>query len=437
MESIKNNSEDLLVDSLSFKLPGSGQYVVDRRSCTFHTEGSNSYSSLSGTRVLKFRLNGEGWLDPSTVRIMFDVVNTNGDSTKTLKPIGYCHGFFRRLRISIRGQIIEDISDFNRVSHMFNLFENPQSRLNAAAEGFGYLDDIREIDTLLELPGIEPNLYQTVMFKPLCGLFNQSKYIPLRYMPIELELELADNDEPVISVFNAVFAAANTSTSWKIQNCQIKCDIVTLDNALDNSYVNHLLGGNTLKIVYDTYISSIQTVTSPDCQVNVSRSLTSLRSVFMSLDKTFTEGRLKYYNKSWNNFWSTMIGVKDGPVNLNDSDDEIRHLQLSIGSKLYPEYPIQSHSECFYNLRKSLGIQASNLHSIDIRGNEYRNNKFIVGFDTEKMVGLAFTWTNTKNSLMSIRLKTDGGDGQATRMHIVLVAQQVIEIGDSGITVFD
>ena len=90
MESVKHNTEDLFVDSISFKLPGSGQYVVDRN-CTFHTEGSNSYSASNGTRVLNFRLNGEGWLDPSTVRLMFDVMSTDSDDTKTLKPIGYCH----------------------------------------------------------------------------------------------------------------------------------------------------------------------------------------------------------------------------------------------------------------------------------------------------------------------------------------------------------
>jgi hypothetical protein len=38
---------------------------------------------------------------------------------------------------------------------------------------------------------------------------------------------------------------------------------------------------------------------------------------------------------------------------------------------------------------------------------------------------------------MSIKLKTKGGDYQATRMHIVLVAQQVIEVSDSGITICD
>jgi hypothetical protein len=95
----------------------------------------------------------------------------------------------------------------------------------------------------------------------------------------------------LLLLFSGGFTNINTSTSWKIQNCQIKCDILTLDNALDNSYVNHLLGGNTLQIVYDTYISSIQTVTSADCQVNVSRSLTSLRSVFMSLEKNIYGGK--------------------------------------------------------------------------------------------------------------------------------------------------
>jgi hypothetical protein len=98
-------------------------------------------------------------------------------------------------------------------------------------------------------------------------------------MPIEIELELADNDAPIITNFNALYTALNTSVSWRIQNCQIKCDIGSFDNSLDNSYVNHLLGGNTLKIVYDTYISSIQTITSAGTQVNVSRSLTSLRSI--------------------------------------------------------------------------------------------------------------------------------------------------------------
>ena len=61
--------------------------------------------------------------------------------------------------------------------------------------------------------------------------------------------------------------------------------------------MNHLLGGNALSIIYDAYVYPMQTLTSADTQVNVSRSLTSLRSIFISLDKTLSEGRIKWCSK--------------------------------------------------------------------------------------------------------------------------------------------
>jgi len=60
MENLTNSADEVLVDSLSFKLPASGNSVTDRRSVTFHTEGSNSYSPQAGTKVIRFRLAGEG-----------------------------------------------------------------------------------------------------------------------------------------------------------------------------------------------------------------------------------------------------------------------------------------------------------------------------------------------------------------------------------------
>ena len=104
----------------------------------------------------------------------------------------------------------------------------------------------------------------------------------------------------------------------------------------------------------------------------------------MSLDKTFIGGRVRWHNKSWNTFYSTMAGNRSMTSYIYDSDTEIQHLQLQIGSKLFPEYPLRSHAECFYNLRKSLGVQANNLHALDISGDEYHNHKFVVGFDIEK-----------------------------------------------------
>ena len=87
----------------------------------------------------------------------------------------------------------------------------------------------------------------------------QSKYIPLRYCPLEIELELADSDDPIITSTSKcpdtslTAFAASMSKSWKLESCQLKCDICTLDNALDNNYVARLLGGKSLNIVYNTF----------------------------------------------------------------------------------------------------------------------------------------------------------------------------------------
>ena len=110
--------------------------------------------------------------------------------------------------------------------------------------------------------------------------------------------------------------------------------------------------------------------------------------------------------------------------------------QLQIGAFLIPQYPIRSHAECFYSLSKALGIQSNSLHSVDIEGNEYRNNKFIVAMDCEKLLGLAFTGMNTRNSLMTVKMKTEQYN-KANRFHILLTSEQILEVSDSGIQIYD
>ena len=70
-------------------------------------------------------------------------------------------------------------------------------------------------------------------------------------------------------------------------------------------------------------------------------------------------------------------------------------------------------------------------------GNEYRNNKLTVGIDTEKLLGLSFTGVNTRNNLMTVHLKSQTGDYKADRMHIILLAEQILELGDTGSMVND
>ncbi len=123
-------------------------------------------------------------------------------------------------------------------------------------------------------------------------------------------------------------------------------------------------------------------------------------------------------------------------VTTHREDFEIESLPLQVGAFLMPQYPIRSHAECYYSLKKSLGITANSLHVIDIDGNEFRNDKFVVGIDCEKLLGLSFTGMNTKNSLMTVKFKTNTTN-QANRMHILLFTEQILEINDTGVSVYD
>jgi hypothetical protein len=172
---------------------------------------------------------------------MFDVVNNDAAfAAKKLRPIGKAHAFFRRIRISIRGQIIEDIDNYHWVSELFHILGTRHSRTNDMVEEFGYNSDIWALNDTDKLPGITNS--QTVMCQPFCGIFQQTKYLPLRYAPLEVELELADAADPIISsgfaeeasVVAGVFKASNASVLWEIENCMVKVGLCTRDNALDN-----------------------------------------------------------------------------------------------------------------------------------------------------------------------------------------------------------
>jgi hypothetical protein len=271
----------------------------------------------------------------------------------------------------------------------------------------------------------------------------QTKFIPLRFCPLEIELELANADDPLITSAEGIADATDKanfagsiSKEYRLEMCQLKADVCTLDNALDNSYTQHLMNGRMLPIVYNTFISNIQTITTPDTQINVSRSLTRLKSVFITLERNLDKARAVWHTKNWNSFYSPMAKDTLTAHTTHIEANEITSLQLQIGSFLIPQYPIRSHSECFYSLRKALGLASNTIANIDIDGNEYRNNKFIVAMDCEKILGLAFTGTNTKNSLMTVRLKTEQ-DNKADRIQILLTAEMVLEVSDAGIAVFD
>ncbi len=115
VEAIANGIEYKLIDGLSFKMNSAASYLVDRRSVTFHPQGSNMYRPTSGTKLIRILLTGDNWLDPSSLRVMFTLTNEEVTATKRLRPLSGPWLFFRRMRILCAGQLVEDIDQYNSI----------------------------------------------------------------------------------------------------------------------------------------------------------------------------------------------------------------------------------------------------------------------------------------------------------------------------------
>ena len=448
MELLASASEDVLIDALSYKLGNSASYITDRKSVTFWPSGSNIYKTTSGTKVIKFQLNSEGWLDPSTVVVNFNLVNNDAsappETVKYVRPLQGGHSFFRRLRISAGGALVEDF-DYNRTHQMFEILTSNHNRDNNDIMGFGYrADTVSQLVDHTEdtLPGIPSGSSQTVGFKLCSGLMSQSKMLPLKYMGnLTIELELVnDANDPVVSPgANTTFTTSNTTNDWQIENVQLKCDLVHIDNTLQNNYDSHLLNGGKLPISYNTYVTQSQAISGQDVAINVSRAISRLKSVFVSFHKS---SHTHAATKEFNNFEHPMHATMINNTSSYNKGYELE-FQLQIGSKLFPEYPIHSLSESFAQLKKAVGILGSNFHSVSITPLQYRNSHFVLGIDTEKALGASYTGINTRSGdLLSVRVKAMNKSvltaaQMPDQMYVVLHSDCVMEIADSGVSIFD
>ena len=472
METVSNSIEDKLLDGLSYKLDGTASYITERKSSTYWAVGSNIYAPNAGTKVIKMVLNGEGWLDPATVKIQFDVHNLDG--THPLRTLSGPWSFFRRLRVLCQGQLIEDIDGYNLVHQMFDVLQSKHMRENQTVEGFGISYDSDYGKDLIENPliraedgdilkdrfiahysGIYPGDTKTVCFTPLSGIVSQGKMIPLRYCPLTFEFELCNNlYDPIISpdspgwlpvTTESIFGPSTSfgySRNWQIENPVIKCDVCRMDNSLENEFAQKFLSGQTIPISYSTFVFQHQALSGQSPSVNITRALSRLKSVFCtftgkpgtpsSFDILGTYSAM--FLKEWNDFYHPMAWQHQ-----YYSGDELE-ISLQIGGKKFPEYPLRSQAETYAALKKCLGIQNSSFHSINIDPFEYRTHKYIVGIDTEKVLQASFSGENIKNgSLLTLMMKNNSSkvENYPTAINIVMHCDCILNIRDTGVEVLD
>ena len=90
-------SEEQLIDSLDFSaLKPIANYITNRRSTQYYPQGQSTFSSTTGANVARITLGGSdgSWIDPSTLRICWNVKNTG--TAGYIQPVAVSHCFVNR-----------------------------------------------------------------------------------------------------------------------------------------------------------------------------------------------------------------------------------------------------------------------------------------------------------------------------------------------------
>ena len=217
-----------------------------------------------------------------------------------------------------------------------------------------------------------------------------------------------------------------------------------MDNQLENEFAQRFLSGQSIPINFSSFVVQNQALQGQNPSINITRSLSRLKSVFMTLVGYQAPGSASAFDilaqargiflKNWNNFYHPMAGA---PMWVGEKEFEV---QLQIGGKKFPEYPLRSQAETFSALKKCLGIQSSTFHSIDIDPFEYRTHKFIIGIDTEKVLQASFSGENIKNgSLLTIMMKNVSSNtaDYPTGAYVTMHYDAVLNIKASGCELSD
>jgi hypothetical protein len=221
-------AEDNLLESLHVAGKTSASYVTERRSVSFAPQSASNYTP-AGIRLLRINLaDQKGWLDGSTLRLVMTIRNASG--LNSLVPVTDSPAsMFRRVRLIGNGSaLIEHIEEYGRVHKIFSLLQSSARRYNDHAEGWGSEDAHPATFNSPGLPDpIPEGRARTVAIRLLSSFLSLGKAIPLNMVPLVLEIELGNADD--------AFMGPVGTNSWYITQPRLIGDVLTLDNALQNS----------------------------------------------------------------------------------------------------------------------------------------------------------------------------------------------------------
>ena len=285
---VLSHTTDELIPGLTYTLGRTAQFVRSRQATTFFPSGGNQYS-VTGVRVLRFEIQsgGDMFLDPSTLRLAFTLKNNDAaNDLRLLSNSPLC--LFQRLRVLMKGTLLEDVNYLHRTEEMFDILLPPQRRKSQSLQMMGDMevDRFYEPEDSYNEP-VKPASSRKVMCPLLSGLLSSSQplWIPLKMAPLTIELEINPLYQQYL-VTNVTGVAATVSTDWSLEDAMIKTDLCEVDVFLaDKIYQSIRTGGLQFSFAsVNTTMNVLPGVSAVNGQISTqfSKSYSRVKSIFVT-----------------------------------------------------------------------------------------------------------------------------------------------------------
>ena len=430
---LASGGEAPLSSSLSFDLMPSSTAVVQRKQQTRFYPTSSSTLSPTGVRTVRIRLGGNDFLSPD-IRVVYTLQNLS--QTRSLCPVAGPWAPFAQARLLSGGVELDNIPMLHRLMelHAWRL-STMENQANEGVYGWASAWPNQTVagNTVHPNQGfLAANANLTVSFKPLLSVFSQSRYLPLRYMPLELELTLAPNAD-WLATADYTLAANLASQDYAISNIQIVGDSMVLDEAVQESFYKSLLSNRVLSIPVTQFTQVVQTIPigANSLSFNVVRAFSRLAFVWITFVGAGANTNLA------TSF--VMPTAQDAALTASwynrpqfTREEDCPSVRLSIGPLNVPDpQPVATFQEHWHMLNKALGY-VPYLDRAD-----FASQTFVSVFDLRRTPGDPTSSLSTRSGdLVRIDVK-NLTPNVAQSMVVTLWSLSVLSCRESGISLLD
>ena len=407
------------LDTLDFSLPPANTAVVDRRQHVRAYPTSASTLSPTGTRTVRIRLGGDDFVDASSVRIQYTINETANSLGKKLVPFCGPWGAWSQVYLRSNGVELDNIPQYGRFHQQYgwNQLGMLEQFGEAGIAGLGG----SWVDATPTMGTIAPNASFTVIHKVHVSMFNSGKYLPVRYMPLELEMTL---NNTVTDWLNP--SGTDNSTSFEISNIQLIYDAYVLDEAVQESFYKALLANRALSIPSMTVYQVVQSIPGGSSTFSFSavRAFSRLSHVWLTFRAAGARS-CEFFNPT------TRVGTGATPALADGGCPTAR---LSIGPHYWPDpQPNSSIPELFYQLQKALP-SIPNINRDQFTAQTANTGCFTICFDVRKIPGDPTSSISTRSGdLLRVDLQNLTAN-LVSECWLTMFAFSVTGVRESGVT---